>query len=107
MCAVVAHEGVPDVRAAIFSPTKMIGIGESTVAKRAIQRRFQHVTIDGEQIAVKLALLPGGRIVNAMPEFDDVARVGQNTNRPTKDVLTQAVDLAEQFITGSSPSRDA
>ncbi len=46
--------------------------------------------VDGHDIAVKLARLDG-EVVNAQPEYEDVARVAAATGRPVKDVLAAAV----------------
>jgi len=41
-------------------------------------------------VHVKIALHEG-RVVNAQPEYDDVARAAATTGRPVKEVLADAV----------------
>ena len=77
--------------------TTTIGIRQYAVDKYALRREFRSVTIDGQQIAVKLGILPDGRVVNAMPEWDDVARAAAALAKPVKNVLAQAVGLAATF----------
>lgn len=99
LCAIVSHDRVADVRAAIFGNTTTIGVREVAVTKHALQREFRSVTVDGQQIAVKLGILPSGDVVNAMPEWDDVAKAASATNKPVKNVLSEAVGLAAHFTT--------
>ena len=99
LCAIVPRDRVDGVRTAIFADTTTIGVRESTVTKHALAREFRSVIVDGHQIAVKLGILPDGHVVNAMPEWDDVARAANLTKRPVKSVLSQAIGLASQFTT--------
>ena len=48
------------------------------------------VSVDGHTVQVKLAM-HDGTVLNAQPEYDDVARVAEATGRPIKDVLADAV----------------
>jgi pyridinium-3,5-bisthiocarboxylic acid mononucleotide nickel chelatase len=99
LCAIASHDRVADVRAAIFGNTTTIGVREVAVTKHALQREFRSVTVDGQQIAVKLGILPSGDVVNAMPEWEDVAKAASATNKPVKNVLSEAVGLAAHFTT--------
>lgn len=83
------------VRREVFRHTSTIGVREVAVGKTALDREMRAVTVDGERIAVKLALLDG-EVVNAQPEYEDVARVAAATGRPVKAVLAAAVAKAEE-----------
>ena len=50
-------------------------------------------TVDGHEIAVKVARLDGV-VVNAQPEYDDVVRAAAALGRPVSDVLADAVAAA-------------
>ena len=90
LSALVRHDRASAVRAEIFRQTSTIGVREIPIGKTALDRQMRAVQVDGRDVAVKLALLEG-EVVNAQPEYDDVARVAAETGRPVKDVLTDAV----------------
>ena len=85
----VAGDRAERVRTQIFRQTSTIGLRETAIGKHALEREMHTVTIDGHTVHVKLAL-HNGSVVNAQPEYDDVARVAEATGRPTKDVLAEA-----------------
>jgi uncharacterized protein (DUF111 family) len=57
------------------------------------------VEVGGQPVAVKLGLGPGGEVVNAMPEWEDVVRAAAALDRPVKAVLAQALGLAQALAT--------
>jgi uncharacterized protein (DUF111 family) len=67
--------------------------------KHALEREMHGVVVDGHAVAVKLALLDGV-VVNAQPEYDDVAAAARATNRPVKDVLAEALLLTSALERG-------
>jgi uncharacterized protein (TIGR00299 family) protein len=91
----VRPDRVDAVRREVFRHTSTIGVREVAVGKTALERVMRSVTVDGERIAVKLALLDG-EVVNAQPEYEDVARVATTTGRPVKVVLAAAVARAQE-----------
>jgi uncharacterized protein (DUF111 family) len=62
------------------------------------------VQVDGHEVRVKLALHEG-RVINAQPEYDDVARVAAGSGRPVKDVLADAVAATRVLLAGRSGDR--
>jgi uncharacterized protein (DUF111 family) len=50
-------------------------------------------------VAVKLGLLDGA-VVNAMPEFEDVARAARAVGLPVDRVLARARGLAQDLLGG-------
>jgi uncharacterized protein (DUF111 family) len=85
------------VRAEIFRQTSTIGLREVAVAKTALDRSVETVRAAGHDVRVKLASLEG-TVVNAQPEYDDVARVAAVTGRPVKDVLGEAAAAARELL---------
>jgi uncharacterized protein (TIGR00299 family) protein len=85
------------VRAAVFAHTSAIGLREQTVGKHALERRVETVTVRGHQVRVKLALHEGV-VVNAQPEWDDVALVAEKEAAPAKQVLAEAVAAAQELV---------
>jgi hypothetical protein len=81
------------VRRLIFTETSTIGLRERYVGKRALDRTTTTVQVDGVTIRVKTAVLDG-RVVNAIPEYDDVAAAAAQLGRPVKAVLAAATAAA-------------
>jgi len=95
----VAGEQAEQVRSEVFRQTSTIGVREIAIGKHALDREMHTVTIDGHLVHVKLALHKG-TLVNAQPEYDDVARVAEATNRPIKDVLAEAIAASRSISRG-------
>jgi uncharacterized protein (TIGR00299 family) protein len=91
----VAADRAPAVRRAIFRQTTTIGVREIPVGKHALERRMHAVTVDGHRVRVKLAV-HDGQVVNAQPEYEDLAAAARASGRPLKDVLAEAVAAARQ-----------
>jgi pyridinium-3,5-bisthiocarboxylic acid mononucleotide nickel chelatase len=83
------------VRRVVFTESSTIGMREHRVAKRALVREMRTVTVEGIDIAVKVALL-GGEVANVAPEYDDVAAAAVRLGRPVKAVLAAAVAAAHR-----------
>jgi len=88
------------VRRVIFTETSTVGLREQEVGKRALARETRTVTVDGIPIRVKTALLEGA-VVNAQPEYEDVAAAAEQLGRPVKAVLAAA--NAAAHASGLSP----
>ena len=85
------------VRAAIFRQTSTIGVREQPLGKHALDREMVAVEVDGQRVAVKLAR-HDGVLVNAQPEYDDVARAAVALGRPVTDVLGDAIAASRSFF---------
>ncbi len=101
LSALVDADRAAGVRATIFRQTSTIGLREQPLAKHALDREMVAVDVDGRRVAVKLARHEGV-VVNAQPEYDDVARAAAELDRPVADVLAQASALARAFL-GATP----
>ena len=93
LCAPAAAGAVRDV---VVRQTTTLGIRAQRVSKLALQRAERTVEIDGRPVRVKLGLLDG-EIVNAMPEWEDVAAAAAALGRPAKLVLRHAHALAREL----------
>jgi pyridinium-3,5-bisthiocarboxylic acid mononucleotide nickel chelatase len=91
------------VRATVFRETSAIGVREQRLDKHALDREMSSVDVDGHAIAVKLARHEGA-LVNAMPEYDDVARAAAALGRPVVDVLADAVAASRKLLGPMDPS---
>ncbi len=97
LSVLVAADRAAEVRAAIFRHTSTIGVREHPLGKHALDREMVEVEVAGQTIAVKLAR-HDGVLVNAQPEYDDVARAAQALGRPVSDVLGDAVAASRGFL---------
>ncbi len=97
LSALVDAARAADVRAAIFRQTSTIGLREQPLTKHALDREFVNVKVGGQNVGVKLAR-HDGTVVNAQPEYDDVARAATELGRPVADVLAEATALARSFL---------
>jgi pyridinium-3,5-bisthiocarboxylic acid mononucleotide nickel chelatase len=79
-----------DVLGVVFAETTTIGLRERSVGKVALEREIRTVDVGGQSIRVKLARHEGV-VVNAQPEYDDVAAAATASGRPVKAVLADAV----------------
>jgi pyridinium-3,5-bisthiocarboxylic acid mononucleotide nickel chelatase len=98
LSALVDDESAPAVRAAIFRQTTTIGLREQPLAKHALEREIVAVEVGDQQVAVKLARHEGV-VVNAQPEYEDVARAATVLGRAVNDVLMEATALSRTFLT--------
>ena len=93
LSVLVELDAVDEVCRAIFTETTTIGLRETIVGKRALERTDRTVEVDGHRVRVKTAILDG-MVVNAQPEYDDVVAVAAATRRPVKAVLADAAVAA-------------
>ncbi len=97
LSVLVAADRAPAVRAEIFRQTTTIGLREQPLGKHALEREMVAVDVGGHRIAVKLARHEGV-LVNAQPEYDDVARAAAALGRPVVDVLADAAAASRALI---------
>ena len=74
----------------IFRETTTIGLRHSEVARECLDREI--VTIDTPLGAIRFKVAQrDGRVLNAVPEFDDCAKLAAAKNLSVKEVQAQAV----------------
>lgn len=79
-----------DLTGVLFATTTTIGVREHAPLHRAVlQRCWVGIDVDGRPIRIKIAHR-GGVIVQATPEFDDVAAAATALGRPELGVLRAA-----------------
>jgi uncharacterized protein (TIGR00299 family) protein len=101
LSVLVAAAHAPAVRATIFRQTSSIGLREQPLGKHALEREMVSVEVDGHRVAVKLAR-HDGELVNAQPEYDDVARAAAALGRPVVDVLAEAAAASRAFLAATA-----
>jgi uncharacterized protein (TIGR00299 family) protein len=91
----------PDLRSrlerVVLSETTAIGLRAHPVAKTVLERTETTVDVGGHPVRVKLAG-SGGRVLNAMPEHDDVAAAARALGLPLKVVLARAGASASAML---------
>ena len=87
LCAADAADRLRDL---VFRQTSTLGIRSLPVARAVLDRSERLVEVDGQPIRVKLGRL-GDEVVNAMPEWEDVAAAAAALGRPARDVLHDAM----------------
>ena len=85
------------VRTTIFRETSSIGLREQPLEKHSLERAMAVVDVAGHPVAVKLAR-HDGVLVNAQPEYDDVARAAAALGRPVSAVLAEAIAESQAFF---------
>ena len=80
---------VAAVREVVFRESSTLGLRTQVVDRTVLHRSERTVRVDGQPVRVKLGLLDG-EVVNAMPEWEDVAAAAAALGRPAKAVLTAA-----------------
>jgi len=83
---------VAGLRRLVFRETSTLGLREQNVAKHVLARSERTVQVGGRPVRVKLGLLDG-EVVNAVPEWEDVAAAAAALGRPAKQVLRDAGGL--------------
>jgi pyridinium-3,5-bisthiocarboxylic acid mononucleotide nickel chelatase len=81
------------VERTVFEQTTTIGLRTTPVGKRALDRDWVTVAVDGHSVRVKVARLDG-RVVTATPEWADVEAAARALGRPARQVLADAVTAA-------------
>ena len=89
----LSTRAVDAVRAEIFRRTSTLGVRSVEVGKTALDRDAGWVTVGGERIATKRALLDGV-VVNVSVEYEDVRRAADALGLPVKEVLRAATSAA-------------
>jgi uncharacterized protein (TIGR00299 family) protein len=74
----------------LFAETTTIGVRFDEVERETLARRWVEVAVGGHIVRIKVAERHG-RIVNAMPEFEDCLRVADATSQPVKVIHAQAL----------------
>lgn len=97
LSVLVAPDRTAAVRRVVFTETTSLGLRERAVTKRELDRDTRTVDVDGQPVTVKLGYLDG-QLVNAQPEYDDVARAARLLGRPEKVLLADAVAAAHASV---------
>src|SRR5205823_4671145 len=90
LTVVAPPERLPELSAVIFRETTTIGLRHYEVERECLEREIISVDTPIGAVRFKLAWREG-RVVNAVPEFDDCARLARERNLSVKEVQALAV----------------
>ncbi|MBX3268113.1 MAG: nickel pincer cofactor biosynthesis protein LarC [Acidobacteria bacterium] len=82
----------------LFAETTTIGVRISQVARISLDRRFETVNTRFGECRIKIAMREG-RVINAMPEYEDVRRLALEKNVPFRIVWEAASEAAREKAT--------
>ncbi|HWZ59053.1 MAG TPA: nickel insertion protein, partial [Gemmatimonadaceae bacterium] len=77
----------------LLADSTTLGVRRTTTERRALPRTERTVEVLGYAIRVKVAVQPDGT-ERAKPEFDDVRRVAEATQRAAHDIFSLAAEAA-------------
>jgi hypothetical protein len=97
--ALVGTRAAAAVEQVLLTETSTIGLRTTAVGKRALERSWLTVVVDGHEVRVKLAF-DGGERRNLSPEFDDVAAAARALALPVKEVLARVSAVALDTLGG-------
>ncbi len=83
------------VAEAMFEETSTLGVRVGRLRRYELDREERTVSVDGEDVRVKLGRLDG-RVVNVAPEHDDCAAAARRLGRPVKSVWAAALAAAQE-----------
>ena len=83
-------EKVEAVLAVLFADTTALGVRTHHVQRRVLPRRFVPVQVQGHDVRIKVAESQPGKS-KAAPEYEDCKRIAEQSGRPVKDVLDEAL----------------
>ena len=104
--AIVPAERRANVERALFFESTTIGVRATAVSRTRAPRRFETVATRWGDVRLKLRGWEG-RVIGAMPEYDDCLRLSRESDAPIREIWTEAHRLGEVF-TGQrweSPTR--
>ncbi|MFZ1555080.1 MAG: LarC family nickel insertion protein, partial [Nitrospira sp.] len=84
------QEKVEAVLAVLFADTTALGVRTHEVQRRVLPRRFVPVQVHGHEVSIKVADSQPGRS-KAAPEYEDCKRIAEQSGRPVKDILEEAM----------------
>jgi uncharacterized protein (TIGR00299 family) protein len=97
LAVLAAPEHADRLEQVVFTQTSTIGLRRYRVDKRALPRESVVVEVHDRKVRIKIARLDG-RVVNAVPEYDDVARAAAERGVPVTVVLDAARAAAQALL---------
>jgi uncharacterized protein (TIGR00299 family) protein len=94
--AIVPAERRAEVERVLFVDSTTIGVRATAVSRTRAPRRFETVTTRWGDVRLKLRGWDG-RVIGAMPEYDDCLRLSRVSGAPIHEIWAEANRLGEVF----------
>ncbi|HJX37603.1 MAG TPA: nickel pincer cofactor biosynthesis protein LarC [Anaerolineae bacterium] len=89
LCVLCHPHQVDQLSSIVFAETTTLGIRQTTMERRCLDRDMVMVDTVHGQVRVKVARLDGD-VVNLSPEYEDCRRLARETGKPLKEVYAAA-----------------
>ncbi len=94
LCVLAHPSAAPALRQVVTSRTSSIGVRQQALGKYALPRAWLPVRVSGGSVMIKISHRDKV-VVQATPEYDDVARLAAEVDRPVRTVLAESIAAAE------------
>ena len=78
----------------ILKETTTFGVRYYPVERKILQRKLRTVTVRRENIRVKMGFDERGKLIKQVPEYEDVKRIAQKTQRSLYDIINESMIIA-------------
>ena len=95
--AIVTADRRDAVERALFVESTTIGVRATPISRTRAPRRFEVVTTRWGDVRLKLRGWDG-RVIGAMPEYDDCLRLSRASGAPIREIWAEANRLGEVFV---------
>lgn len=90
LSVLVSPEKADAASAVLFRDTTALGLRVQDIQRRTLPRRFASVVVAGGTVRMKIADVDQGQ-TKAAPEYLDCKRIAEQSGRPVKDVMEEAI----------------
>jgi hypothetical protein len=90
LSVLVSPEKADAASSVFFRDTTALGLRMQEIQRRTLSRTFATVPVTGGTVRMKLAALGQGQ-TKAAPEYLDCKRIAEQSGRPVKDVMEEAI----------------
>ncbi|MEX5218055.1 MAG: nickel pincer cofactor biosynthesis protein LarC [Nitrospira sp.] len=90
LSVLVSPEKADAAASVLFRETTALGLRMQEIQRRTLPRRFATVSVTGGTVRMKLADVGQGQ-TKAAPEYLDCKRIAEQSGRPVKDVMEEAI----------------
>jgi hypothetical protein len=86
----------------ILTETTTFGVRYWPAERKVLHRRIDRRKLKRGAVAFKLGMNESGRVIKAVPEFEDVARLARKGKRPAGDVYAEALAASRKLLSKKS-----
>ncbi len=90
LTALAPREKAEAVAGVVLRETTALGVRVQQIGRRVLPRRSDQLRIAGGEVRIKVAEVEPG-VVKAAPEYADCRRIAEQTGRPVRDIMEEAM----------------